>query len=126
MGGFTMGVLKFEVPKELANKALEAISIAKASGRLRKGVNEATKAVEKGIAKLVVLADDVSPPEILMHLPLLCDEKKIPCISVPSKEELGKSAGLDVPTSTVAIVEEGEARKLVAEIASKLAGHKGK
>ncbi len=111
--------VKFEVPKELANKAYEAVSTAKATGKLRKGVNEATKAIERGTAKLVIMAEDVTPEEILMHIPVLCDEKKVPYIYVPSKEELGKSAGINVPTSSIAIVEEGESKKLVAEIASK-------
>ena len=60
---------KLEVNKELAEKAYEAVYLAKASGRIRKGVNESTKAIERGIAKLVVAAGDVTPEEILMHLP---------------------------------------------------------
>ena len=61
-------------------KVLEAIEIARTSGKIRKGSNEATKAIEKGDAKLVVYAADVTPKEIVMHLPLLCKEKNIPCI----------------------------------------------
>ena len=111
------GFVKYQVPKELANKIYEAVSVAKASGKIRKGVNETTKAIDRGIAKLVVLAEDVTPPEILMHLPLLCDEKKIPYVYVPSKVELGKMCGIEVPTSSIAIVQEGDAKKLIAEIA---------
>ncbi len=113
--------VKFETPKELSDKALEAVTVAKASGKLRKGVNETTKAIERGIAKLVVMATDVQPEEILMHVPIICDEKKVPYVYVPSKNELGKASGIDVPTSAVAIVEEGESKNLVADIASKVA-----
>ncbi len=115
------GFVKFEVSKDLANKVYEAIAIAHATGKLRKGVNETTKAIERGMAKLVIMAEDVTPEEILMHLPVLCEEKKIPYVYVPSKEELGKSAGINVLTSSIAIVEEGDSKELVADIAAKIA-----
>jgi len=109
----------FEAPKELIDKVYEAIEVAKATGKLRKGTNEATKALEKGQAKLVAIAKDVNPPEITMHIPLIAEEKGIPCVQVPSKEELGAAAGIDVPTGCVAIVQEGEAKQLIKEIAEK-------
>ena len=86
---------------ENIDKAYEAIEVAKATGKVRKGTNEVTKAVERGIAKLVVFAEDVTPPEITMHIPLLCKEKEIKCVAVPSKEELGAAAGLGVGTASV-------------------------
>ena len=97
----------------------EAIEVAKATGKIKKGVNEVTKSIEKGEAKLVAVAKDISPPEIVMHIPLLCKEKGILCIEVPSKEELGASAGLDVPTASVAITKEGDAKKLIAQLGGK-------
>jgi ribosomal protein eL8 len=112
---------KFEVHKELADKAYEAVSLAKASGKIRKGVNESTKAIERGMAKLVVVAADVQPEEVVMHLPVLCDEKKVPCVFVPSKEELGKAAGMQVGTSSIAVTEEGEGKSVVSELAKKSA-----
>lgn len=115
-----MKMAKFEVQKELAEKAYEAVSLAKSSGKIRKGVNESTKAIERGFARLVVVAADVQPEEIVMHLPVLCDEKKAPCIFVPSKEELGKAAGMGVPTSSVTITDEGEGKDIVADISKKL------
>ena len=100
-----------------AEKAYEAIEIAKNTGKLKKGANEVTKVLEKGLAKLVVIAKDISPPEIIMHIPLLAKEKNIPCVEVPSKEELGAAAGLSVGTAAVAITQEGEAKKVIKEIA---------
>jgi large subunit ribosomal protein L7Ae len=111
--------VKFEAPKELSEKTYDAVEKARDTGKTRKGVNEATKAIERGIAKLVVMATDVDPEEVMMHLPVLCEEKKVPYCYVPSKSELGKAAGLEVPTSTIAIVEEGDSRKLIDEIAKK-------
>jgi large subunit ribosomal protein L7Ae len=72
------------------------------------------------MAKLVVMAEDVTPEEVLMHLPVLCKEKQVPFVYVPSKEELGKAAGINVPTSSIAIVEEGDSKNLVADIAAKV------
>ena len=79
-----------------------------------------TKSVEKGQAVLVAIAKDASPPEIVMHLPVLCKEKGIPCVEVPTKEELGVSAGIGVPTASVAIVKEGDAKNLLKEIKTAL------
>src|SRR3990167_9434129 len=102
---------------DLIDKVYEAIETAKATGKLRKGTNEVTKAIEKQEAKLVIVAKDVNPPEITMHIPLLCEEKGIACVEVPSREELGAAAGIEKPTASVAIVQEGEAKNLIKEIA---------
>ena len=91
----------------------EAIEVAKKTGSIKKGINESTKAVEKGSAKLVAYASDVSPKEIVMHMPLLCKDKNIPCYQVSSKEELGAAAGLARGTGAVAIIKEGEAKKIL-------------
>ncbi len=97
-------------------KILEAVEIARTTGKIRKGANEATKAIEKGEAKLVVYAADVSPKEIVMHLPLLCKEKNIPCVQVSKKDELGAAAGLGLGTSAVAIVKEGDAKAAIESL----------
>jgi len=108
-----------EVPKELLDKVYEAIETAKTTGKIKKGTNETTKTIEKGKAKMVVIAKDVTPPEIIMHIPLIAEEKNVPCFTVPSKEELGAAAGIQVGTGSIAIVEEGEAKSLIKEIVSK-------
>lgn len=92
------------------SKILEFIEVARDTGKIRKGANEATKAIEKGQAKLVIYASDVSPKEIVMHLPLLCKDKNVACVEVKAKEALGAAAGLGVGTAAVAIVKEGEAK----------------
>jgi len=109
-----------EISKELVDKVLEAIEVAKSTGKVKKGTNEVTKTIEKGTAKLVVVAKDVTPPEIVMHLPLLAKEKGILCVEIPSKEELGSAAGITVPTASVAITDPGEAKKLIKEISEKI------
>ena len=111
---------KVEVPKELADKALEIVEIAKNSGKVKKGMNEVTKAVEREKAKLVVVANDINPPEIVMHLPPLCEEKKIPFVVAGNKNELGSAAGLEVSTSAVAVLDAGEAKKMLTELTQEL------
>ncbi|MCE4613664.1 MAG: 50S ribosomal protein L7Ae [Desulfurococcales archaeon] len=112
--------VRFEVPEDLGEKVYEAVRKARETGRIKKGTNETTKAVERGLAKLVVIAEDVDPPEIVMHLPLLCDEKKRPYVYVPSKKRLGEAAGIEVAAASVAILEPGEAEPLVREIVEKV------
>ena len=97
-------------------KVLEAVEIARTTGKIRKGSNETTKAIEKGQAKLVVYAADVNPKEVVMHLPLLCKEKNIPCVEVAKKEDLGAAAGLPVATAAVAIVKEGDAKAAIESL----------
>jgi len=108
--------VKFEVPKELSDKAYQVIQVAKDSGKLRKGTNESTKAIERAVAKLVVIAEDVDPPQVVAHLPILCEERKISYLFVPSKLELGRAAGIDVGCAAISVVEGGEAAKTLKEI----------
>lgn len=84
------------------------------TGKIEKGTNEVTKAIERGTAKLVVYAGDVEPKEIVQHLPLLCKEKKIKCVEADSKQKLGISVGLPVSASSVVIIESGEAEAEIA------------
>ena len=109
-----------EVPKELLDKVYEVIETAKTTGKIKKGTNETTKSVERGQAKLVVIANDVDPPEVVAHLPILCEERKIPYVFVPSKEKLGVSSGIEVPSAAAAIANVGEAIALIKEISNRI------
>lgn len=84
------------------------IEHARKNGKIEKGTNEVTKAIERGSAKLVVFAKDVNPKEIVQHLSLLCKEKNIECAEVDSKQKLGIAAGLNVSCSSVAVIDFGE------------------
>lgn len=113
--------VKYEAPKEIVDAAYEALQIATKTGIVRKGTNEATKAVERAQAKLVVIAEDVDPPEVIAHLPMLCDERKIPFVFVPSKEKIGTAIGIDVPSAAACILKEGDATGLIKEIITRIA-----
>ena len=106
----------FQVPEEVQEKVLQLVELARTTGKIKKGTNETTKAVERGQAKLVIIAENVSPEEIVLHLPKLCEEKKVPYIFVKSKEELGKACGIEVSAASACIIEIGEGKKLFDEI----------
>ncbi len=116
--------VRFETPKELSTAAYEAVEKARTTGKVAKGANEVTKQVERGAAKFVVMAEDVTPEEILAHIPLLCEEKGIPYGYVPSKAELGASAGLPVGTAAVAVMDAGTAGENVQDVVAKFAALK--
>jgi large subunit ribosomal protein L7Ae len=89
----------------------DIVEKARKTGKVEKGTNEVTKAVERGTAKLVVYASDVEPKEIVQHLPLLCKEKGIPCVEADKKDKLGVVVGLSVGSSAVAVIDLGDADK---------------
>jgi len=97
-------------------KILHAVEIARNTGKVRIGTNETTKAIERSQAKLVVIAEDIEPKEVVMHLAPLCNEKKIPYVYVKNKLELGRAAGIDVSTASIAITQEGDSKKDIEEI----------
>jgi len=80
--------------------------------QLRKGANEATKCLNRGIAEFIVMAADAEPLEILLHLPLLCEDKNVPYVFLRMKQALGRAAGVSRPVIAVAItVQEGSQLK---------------
>jgi large subunit ribosomal protein L7Ae len=119
------GFGKFEVPDEIQNKALEALELARDTGKIKKGSNEATKAIERGTALLVLIGSDVQPEEVIMHLPALCDEKKVPYLFVKRQNDIGAASGLDVGSAAAAIVKPGKAKEIIDDIAKKVAELKG-
>jgi large subunit ribosomal protein L7Ae len=118
--------VKFEVSKEVADKIVEAIRLAKQSGAVRKGANEVTKSIERGLATFVVIAEDVEPEEVVMHIPTLCEQKKIPYAYVPTKEALGKAVGLNVPCTSIAVEKAGQAEDAIKGIISRITGKEAK
>ena len=100
-----MSYVKFKVPDALKNELKEVIAkIAETrDSKIRKGFNEVTKSIERSLAKLVIMAEDVSPPEILFHVPLLCENKSIPYGYISTKKELGNIVRINVGSAAIAI-----------------------
>jgi large subunit ribosomal protein L7Ae len=109
-----------ETPKELVPQILEMLSMAKDSGKIKKGVNETTKSIERKSAKLVVVAEDVTPEEIVIHIPMFCKENGIIYAFVPTKKELGGAVGIIVGTSAVAVENPGGASEKLQDIMKKM------
>jgi len=100
-----MSYVKFKIPDKLRDQIksmLNVIADTKDS-KIRKGMNEVTKSIERGQAKFVVMAEDVSPPEILYHVPLLCEEKNIPYAFISSKKNLGNAVKINIGASSITI-----------------------
>ena len=108
------------VNKKIQEMAFEAVEHAKTSGKIKKGANEATKAAEKGTAKLILIAKDTNPKEIVMHIGPLCKEKNIPFVEVDRKDELGTAAGIPVSTTAVAVIQEGDAKAKIKRVVEAL------
>lgn len=108
--------VRFDMPQELAEKVYQLVELSSDTGRVARGTNEVTKKVERGEAALVIMAEDVAPPEIVAHLPILCEEKNIAFAYVPSKQELGVVSGLKKPTASVAVQDAGTAKAMLSEI----------
>ncbi|HJJ88616.1 MAG TPA: 50S ribosomal protein L7Ae [Methanocorpusculum sp.] len=115
----------FEVPEELQNKALEALELARETGKIKKGANEATKAIERGIASIVLIGTDVTPEEIVMHIPGLADEKEIPFIFINKQADIGAACGLDVGCTAVAIVKVGKSKEIVEDLVNQIKALRG-
>src|SRR3989338_3331712 len=94
----------------------EIIEKARKTGKIDKGTNEVTKAIELGVAKAVFYAADVSPKEITQHLAFICKEKGIPCVEVDSKQKLGIAAGIAVGCASVAIIDAGTVAKEITHL----------
>ncbi|MCT9096685.1 50S ribosomal protein L7Ae [Haloarchaeobius sp. HME9146] len=109
-----------EIPADLQEDALEALEVARDTGSVKKGTNETTKAVERGNASVVYVAEDVSPEEIVMHLPELANEKGIPVVFIETQDDVGHAAGLEVGSAAAAIVDAGDASSDVEDIATKV------
>lgn len=118
--------VKFETPKDLVNEVYEAVRIARQSGKVRKGTNETTKAIERGVSKLVVIAEDVQPPEVVAHLPILCEERNAAYIFVPSKQQLGESLGIDVGSAAATIIDAGDGQHIVDQVINSITDLKNK
>ncbi len=119
-GKSTTGYVKFEVPEELQSTSLEAVELARTTGSVKKGTNESTKTIERGLAKLVLISEDITPEEIVMHLPPLCEEKGIPYLYVKSQRDLGAACGINKGCASVAIVDPGKAEEAIEKIAEEL------
>lgn len=112
--------LKFEVPEELLKKSLDALDLARTTGNVKKGTNETTKIIERGMARLVLISEDVSPEEVVMHLPPLCEEKSVPYLYVKNQKDLGAACGINKGCASAVILDPGKAEEAVVGVIAEL------
>mmetsp|Transcript_44118 Transcript_44118/g.122162 ORF Transcript_44118/g.122162 Transcript_44118/m.122162 type:complete len:127 (-) Transcript_44118:94-474(-) len=100
---------------ELTVSILDIVQQASNYKQLKKGANEATKTLNRGISDLIIMAADTEPLEILLHLPLLCEDKNVAYVFVPSKIALGRACGVSRPVVACSILS-NEASQLSGQI----------
>ncbi|KAL3480065.1 50S ribosomal protein L30e-like protein [Aspergillus californicus] len=99
----------------LSQQLLDLVQQASHYKQIKKGANEATKTLNRGTSEIVILAADTTPLPIILHLPLLCEDKNVPYVYVPSKLALGRATGVSRPVIAVSITT-NEASDLTAQI----------
>jgi len=87
----------------LTTKILNIVQQASNYQQLKKGANEATKTLNRGLSEFIVMAADAEPLEILLHLPLLCEDKNVPYVFVRSKQALGRACGVSRPVIAASV-----------------------
>ena len=112
--------VKFDMPENLVSPIYESLRVAVETGKVKTGTNEATKAIERGISKLIIIAEDVEPPEVVAHLPIICEEQGADYAFVPSKQELGKALGIDVISAAAAILDSGDAQHIIDQVVASI------
>jgi H/ACA ribonucleoprotein complex subunit 2 len=70
---------------------------------VKRGVKEVVKALRKGEKGFCIIAGDISPVDVITHLPIMCEDRDIPYIYVPSKHDLGAAACTKRPTSCILV-----------------------
>jgi U4/U6 small nuclear ribonucleoprotein SNU13 len=102
---------------DLTIALLDLVQQATNYKQMKKGANEATKTLNRGISELIIMSADAEPIEILLHLPLLCEDKNVPYVFVPSKIALGRACGVSRPVVACSILS-NEASQLSSQILS--------
>lgn len=112
--------------EKLTKKVLKLVKKAAKAKAVARGVKETTKALRSRKAgdgpALMVLAGNITPIDVITHVPILCEEAGIPYIFVPRKEDLGAASATKRPTSCV-LVSAGSAdehREYFDEIVAKV------
>ena len=91
-------------PKSIQKEIFNVITKASQLKKIKKGANESTKTLNRGISDLIVIAADVKPLEIVLHLPLLCEDKNVPYVFVESQRLLGRACGVSRPVIAASIL----------------------
>ena len=112
--------VKFETPESVEKKLLDIVENSFRSGKIKKGTNEVIKSIERGESRIVIIAEDVSPPEVVYYLPMLCEERKVPYGFVKKKADLGSKVGIASAASISVVDLGGKGEDALKQIVSDL------
>ncbi|KAJ3020946.1 hypothetical protein HKX48_009479 [Thoreauomyces humboldtii] len=107
--------------KKLTKKVLKTVKKAAKTKNVRRGVKEVVKALRKGQKGIVVIAGDISPMDVITHVPVMCEEADVSYIYVPSKEELGNAGSTKRATSVILVVKKDKSEIDYSEIYEEVA-----
>ncbi|KAJ1308647.1 hypothetical protein OPQ81_004341 [Rhizoctonia solani] len=101
--------------KKLVKKLHKTVKKASKGRQVKRGVKEVVKSIRKGEKGLLILAADITPIDIISHLPVMAEDASIPYIFVASKEELGQASSTKRPTSCVLVCPDAKKKKRKVE-----------
>jgi U4/U6 small nuclear ribonucleoprotein SNU13 len=107
---------------ELEKDLLDLVTECEKVRQIKKGANEVTKAINRNTAEFIIIAADTVPIEIVLHLPLLCEDKGVPFVWVSTRTALSKALNMHRPVTSTAILSNershlvGRIRKLRATV----------
>ena len=87
--------------KKTTKKLHKLVKKASQAKFVKRGVKEVVKALRKGEKGFCIIAGDISPIDVITHLPIMCEDRQVPYLYVPSKHDLGAAASTKRPTSCV-------------------------
>ncbi|KAG0464726.1 hypothetical protein HPP92_018890 [Vanilla planifolia] len=90
--------------KKLCKRTHKLVRRATEAKCLKRGVKEVVKSIRRGHKGLCVIAGNISPIDVITHVPILCEEADIPYIYVPSKEDLAAAASTKRPTCCMLVL----------------------
>lgn len=100
---FISSIAKPLASKKSTKKVHKLVKKATQAKMVKRGVKEVVKALRKGEKGFCVIAGDISPIDVISHLPTMCEDRSIPYFYVPSKHDLGNAACTKRPTSCILV-----------------------
>ncbi|XP_077448515.1 H/ACA ribonucleoprotein complex subunit 2-like protein [Stigmatopora argus] len=89
--------------RKLSKKLYKCVKKASNLKNIRRGVKEVQKFLRKGEKGIVLFAGDTLPIDVYCHMPIMCEDRRLPYAYVPSKMDLGAAAGSKRPTCVILI-----------------------
>ncbi|KAL8540087.1 hypothetical protein ACS0TY_001611 [Phlomoides rotata] len=90
--------------KKLCKRSLKLVRRAAEHKCLKRGVKEVVKSIRRGNKGICIIAGNISPIDVITHVPILCEESEIPYVYVPSKEDLANAGATKRPTCCVLVL----------------------